>query len=38
LGDRIATIANNEANNPGHNHETGSNCNYYSGQLGVGAP
>jgi CHAP domain len=39
LTDRIVTIANNEAGNPNHNHETTpANCNYYSGQLGSGTP
>jgi hypothetical protein len=34
--DRIAAIATNEAGNPNHNHETGTNCNFYSGALGTG--
>jgi hypothetical protein len=38
LGDRIATIARTEANNPQRNREAGPNCNFYSGQLGQGAP
>lgn len=37
LADRIVTIANNEAGNPSHNHESGTNCNFYSGALGVGS-
>jgi hypothetical protein len=39
LGDRIAAIAGNEANNAQHNHEIGAaNCNFYSGALGQGTP
>jgi hypothetical protein len=38
LGDRIAMIASNEANNPQRNREAGTNCNFYSGQLGQGTP
>ena len=38
LADRIVTVANNEAGNTSHNHETGTNCNFYSGALGVGSP
>lgn len=38
LGDRIVAIATNEAANSSHNHEAGTNCNYYSGALGVGTP
>ncbi|WP_436525363.1 CHAP domain-containing protein [Actinoplanes sp. HUAS TT8] len=37
LGDRIATLARGEAANSARNHETGTNCNYYSGSLGTGA-
>ncbi|MEV6489835.1 CHAP domain-containing protein [Actinoplanes sp. NPDC051633] len=38
LGDRIAAIARAEAGNSQRNRETGTNCNFYSGQMGEGSP
>ncbi|GAA2712049.1 CHAP domain-containing protein [Actinoplanes palleronii] len=37
VGARIASIARGEAANAARNHETGTNCNYYSGALSAGS-